>query len=134
MILYQTINIFFFVFHVCLILFNLFGWISTRLRRWNLLTLIITAFSWFVLGLFYGFGYCFLTDWHWQIRDKLGYTTESNSYIHFLLTTVFPISISENIVDWLTLILFLLAFIMSIITNTLFRGNKMDGHKVDTPS
>jgi hypothetical protein len=116
-ILYQAADVFFFVFHISLIFFNLFGWIFKTLRRWNLITLGLTAFSWFILGIFYGFGYCFLTDWHWQIRENLGYTTESNSYIHFLLTTLFPLSISENTVNWLTGILFAAAVILSITVN-----------------
>ena len=83
---YKIANTFFFIFHIALILFNLFGWIPKRSRKWNLVALSVTAFSWFVLGIFYGFGYCFLTDWHWQIREKLGYSTDSNSYVHFLIT------------------------------------------------
>lgn len=118
-ILYHVTDIFFFVFHISLIFFNLFGWIFKSLRRWNLLTLGLTAFSWFVLGIFYGFGYCFLTDWHWQVRERLGYVTDSNSYIHFLFTTLFPISISENVVDWLTAIFFFAALIMSVVSNVL---------------
>ena len=116
---YQALNIFFFIFHIGLIFFNLIGWAFKPLRKWNLLTLGLTAFSWFVLGIFYGFGYCFLTDWHWEVRDELNYTTNSNSYIHFLFTTIFPISISEKAVDWLTAILFFAALLMSIITNAI---------------
>src|SRR5688500_9264531 len=100
MILFEALNVFFFVFHIALILFNLFGWTIKKLRKWNLLTLGLTAASWFLLGAFYGFGYCFLTDWHWQVREKLGYSTDSNSYIHFLFTSIFPITISERFVDF----------------------------------
>lgn len=123
-ILYQVTDIFFFVFHISLIFFNLFGWIFKSLRRWNLLTLGLTAFSWFVLGIFYGFGYCFLTDWHWQIRERLGYPTNSNSYIHFLLTTLFPITISEDVVNWLTATLFFAAIALSIVSNVLTRRKR----------
>jgi hypothetical protein len=123
-VLYQATDIFFFVFHISLIFFNLFGWIFKSLRRWNLLTLGLTAFSWFVLGIFYGFGYCFLTDWHWQIRERLGHPTNSNSYIHFLLTTLFPITISEDVVNWLTAILFFAAIVLSIVSNVFTRRKK----------
>ncbi|MBA4054816.1 MAG: DUF2784 domain-containing protein, partial [Marivirga sp.] len=81
--LYQIADYFFIVFHVGLIFFNLFGWIHIKLRKWNLITLSLTALSWFALGIFYGFGYCFLTDWHWNVREKLGQPIHSNSYIHF---------------------------------------------------
>ncbi len=116
-ILYETANIFFFVFHIVLIIFNLFGWIPKRLRKWNLATLVLTAFSWFILGIFYGFGYCFLTDWHWDIREKLGYSTDSNSYIHFLITELIGIPVGEKLVDIFTVILFFAAFVLSIYFN-----------------
>lgn len=116
-ILYKITNIFFFVFHVTLIIFNLFGWIPKKLRKWNLLALSLTAFSWFVLGLFYGFGYCLLTDWHWQVREKLDYSTDSNSYIHFLITESTGIAIEETLVDTFTAIFFFVAFVLSICVN-----------------
>src|SRR5688572_4300525 len=97
--LYQILNVFFFLFHIALILFNLFGWIFRPLRKWNLITLGITAFSWIILGIFFGFGYCFLTDWHWQIREKLGYTHPYSSYIHFLVGTLFDVHVSATLVE-----------------------------------
>ena len=70
--LLKILNLFFFGFHTVLILFNIFGWLIPRWRLANLITLSLTAFSWFVLGIWYGWGYCFCTDWHWQIREMLG--------------------------------------------------------------
>lgn len=123
-ILYKIANTFFFVFHVTLIIFNLFGWIPRKLRKWNLIALTLTAFSWFVLGIFYGFGYCFLTDWHWQVREKLGYATDSDSYIHFLITQLTGISIGEKLVDAFTAIFFFIALGLSIYVNLSDRKRK----------
>ena len=122
--LYRALDIFFFVFHIALILFNLFGWIPKRLRKWNLLTLSLTAFSWFGLGLFYGFGYCFLTDWHWSIREELGTPAYSNSYIHFLIREITGIDMNEKIVDVITGSAFFLALTMSILMNIRSRRSK----------
>lgn len=83
--IYWILNYFFFGFHTCLIIFNVFGWIFHKIRRWNLLTLLVTAFSWFLLGIWYGWGYCLCTDWHWEVRRHLGFHDSSRSYIHFLL-------------------------------------------------
>lgn len=116
-VVYQIADILFFVFHVVLIFFNLFGWLHRRLRKWNLISLSITAFSWFVMGIFYGFGYCFLTDWHWQVRDQLAYTTDSDSYIHFLISKLTGASLNEALVDVFTAILFFAAFAASIYVN-----------------
>ncbi|MGC1242838.1 MAG: DUF2784 domain-containing protein [Chryseosolibacter sp.] len=126
---YKFANSFFFVFHVALIFFNLFGWAPRSLRKWNLITLLLTAISWFGLGICYGFGYCFLTDWHWQIRNKLGYATDSNSYIHFLITELMPLSIGEAVVDVWTAILFFLALAVSIALNMRDRQRHTSGKR-----
>lgn len=122
--LYKTGDLFFFIFHIGLIAFNLFGWIFKPLRKWNLITLGLTAFSWFVLGYFYGFGYCFLTDWHWAIRERLGYPNPFNSYIQFLISSVLSISIPEDAANIVTATLFFLAVIMSLVTNIRDRQRK----------
>ena len=124
MILYEILNVFFFVFHITLILFNVFGWIVPSWRRLNLWTLCLTLFSWTVLGIFYGFGYCFLTDWHYAVRDRLGLVTESNSYIHFLLSRSFGLSIPERTVDIGTVVVFFAVLIVSVFVNIRYGGGK----------
>jgi hypothetical protein len=114
---YQFLNIFFFVFHGVLTLFNLLGWIPRDTRKWNLITLLLTAFSWFVLGAWFGWGYCPFTDWHWKVRAQLGIHDQSNSYIHFLIFKLTGIDMDPRIVDSATLILFLFALGMSLFLN-----------------
>jgi len=126
-IFYKIANYFFFIFHIALIFFNLFGWIPKKTRKWNLASLCLTAFSWFVLGIFYGFGYCFLTDWHWEIRDNLGYANKSNSYIHFLVTEFTNITIKETVIDALTAVCFVSALALSIYVNVRHRSTKEKG-------
>lgn len=114
---YELLNVFFLVFHTGLTLFNTLGWIFRRTRKWNLLTLSLTAFSWFVLGIWYGWGYCFCTDWHWQVREKLGYTTHSNSYIQFLVQQLTGIRFPEKLVDTVTVIVFFASLVLSLCVN-----------------
>jgi hydrogenase-4 membrane subunit HyfE len=113
----EIVDYFFILLHSALILFNVFGWIVPRWRFANLITLSVTAFSWFVLGIWYGIGYCPFTDWHWKVRQLLGYQDESNSYIHFLILKIVGVNLPENWVETATLIVFLLAFCISIILN-----------------
>lgn len=113
-IILQSIDYFFILFHSTLILFNVFGWIIPKWRFANLISLSVTAFSWFVLGIWYGIGYCPFTDWHWKVRYHLGYNDESNSYIHFLVLKIFGVNLSENWVDTATVIVFFTAFFISI--------------------
>lgn len=115
--MYQFLDFFFFVFHSGLILFNLFGWIWKATRKWNLLTLSATAFSWIILGIWYGFGYCPCTHWHWLVRRELGYGEMPNSYIKFLLDELVGLNFEAYTVDLWTGILFFSAFAVSIYVN-----------------
>ncbi|HEY4618014.1 MAG TPA: DUF2784 family protein [Flavobacterium sp.] len=110
----HLIDYFFFFFHSIFILFNVFGWIIPRWRFANLITLSLTAFSWFILGIWYGFGYCPMTDWHWEVRRLLGYNDNSNSYIHFLILKLTGINLPEDLVNSLTAIIFIIAYSFSI--------------------
>jgi hypothetical protein len=110
----QILDYFFILFHSALILFNIFAWIIPKWRFANLISLSVTAFSWFVLGIWYGIGYCPFTDWHWKVRQLLGYNDESNSYIHFLILKIFGVNLPANLVDTTTVIVFFMAFFISI--------------------
>ena len=114
---YQFLNYFFFSFHTGLIFFNSFGWILHKTRKWNLVTLFATAFSWFVLGIWYGWGYCICTDWHWRVRNQLGYHDTSNSYIQFLAQKLTGINFPPRLVDSITAIVFFASLILSIWLN-----------------
>ncbi|HYG51037.1 MAG TPA: DUF2784 domain-containing protein [Flavobacteriales bacterium] len=114
---YELLNYFFFVFHTGLILFNTFGYLFRRTRKWNLFTLLATAFSWFIMGIWYGWGYCFCTDWHWQVREQLGYHDMSYSYNHFLILKLTGINFSEQLVDVVTVVVFFTSLGLSIFLN-----------------
>jgi hypothetical protein len=111
------IDIFFYAFHTVLILFNIFGFLIPRWRLLNLFTLSLTAFSWFIIGIWYGWGYCLCTDWHWEIRELLGYQDMSNSYIHFLILSLTGIDLPVKLVDTGTVIVFFIALLCSIFLN-----------------
>jgi hypothetical protein len=117
MVLYHFLNYFFFAFHTLLIFFNTLGWIFPATRKWNLITLLVTAFSWFVLGIWYGWGFCLCTEWHWQVREKLGYADMSNSYNHFLFLKLTGIDLNETLVDVVTVVVFFLSLALSTWMN-----------------
>ena len=123
--LYPFLNIFFFVFHTVFTLFNVVGWTLPKTRKLHLITLSITAISWFVLGIWYGLGYCFCTDWHFQIREKMGYIDSSNSYIHFLILQLTGLNLNPKLVDNATLVVFLISFGLSIWVNIRARQSKL---------
>lgn len=97
-----------FLFHTVLVGFNMFGWIWKRTRVWHLIAMGLTSFSWFVMGAFYGWGYCLCTDWQFQIRDRLGYKDSATTYIQLLSEEALGISISRFTSDVLAITVFVL--------------------------
>ncbi len=91
----EILNIAFFVFHGAWIAFNCLGWIWKRTRRWQLATITLTALSWFGLGIWYGWGYCPCTDWHWTIRARLGYV-DPPSYIQVLIRQLIGLELTTS--------------------------------------
>ena len=81
--MYSFLDHFFSIFHGSLVLFNLSGWAWQKTRRIHLATISLTIFSWSALGIFYGWGYCPSTDWHWQIKRQLGETDLPKSYVKY---------------------------------------------------
>jgi hypothetical protein len=113
----QSLNVAFLVFHTGLIAFNCFGWAWRSTRRWNLLTLGLTAASWLVMGLRYGIGYCVCTDWHWQVRRALGYHDPDSTYIQFLVRSLTGWSLSEYLARSVAGWVFGIAVVLSVALN-----------------
>jgi len=129
-LIYHFIDIFFVVFHSSLIIFNLFGWIWKKTRIWNLITLALTGASWLFIGLIIGMlGYCPLTDWHFNVLEKLGKTDLPNSYIKYLTDRITGLELNASLVDNITLYVFLAAFAASIFLNVrdYVRSKKVSG-------
>ena len=115
--MYYFLNYFFFVFHTLLVLFNTLGWLFKKTRKWNLVSLLLTAFSWFVLGYWHGWGYCFCTEWHWQVRQHLGYHDMTDSYIHFLILKLTGINFSIQMTENVTALVFFTSLAASAVLN-----------------
>lgn len=90
------------VLHASVVLAILVLWLPKATRRFHLVLVGLTALSWFGLGLAYGMGYCFLTDWHWQLKRWQGETALPGSFIHHALTRWFGLSLTERASNALT--------------------------------
>ena len=78
----------FFALHTALIGFNLVGWAWRRTRVAHRVVVGLTAFSWFVMGGYYGWGYCLCTDWHFQVRRALSKPIRETSFLQLLARSV----------------------------------------------
>ena len=111
--LYTVLDYAFIIFHVSLILFNLAGWAWEKTRFIHLITTGLTILSWFGLGIFYGWGYCPCTEWHWQVKYRLGESDLPYSYVKYYVDRLTGISWEPLVVDATVVILGLLAFGLS---------------------
>lgn len=105
------------VFHTLLIVFNLFGWMWSKTRKWNLVTLALTAFSWLVMGAFYGVGYCICTDAHYRIREALEIKDPSGSYLQLLTYKLSGWWPAESLTNTVAAIAFGTSIVLSVTFN-----------------
>lgn len=115
--MYRFLDIFFIAFHTLFILFILAGWAWKKTRRIHLVMEGLTALSWFGLGIWFGFGYCPFTDWHWRVRIALGDNDLPASYIKFLIDHLTGFDANAMLVDTATVGTFLLSVALSIALN-----------------
>jgi Protein of Unknown function (DUF2784) len=111
-----ALDILFFVFHTGWILFNCLGWIWRRTRPWQLATVSLTALSWFGLGAVYGWGYCPCTDWHWQIRARLGHV-DPPSYVQLLIRELTGLDPGRAAADAVAVVTLAAAAVLSVALN-----------------
>jgi hypothetical protein len=116
--MYVFLDAFFLCFHTALVLFNVLGWAWEKTRRANLAALLLTAGSWVLLGIWKGFGYCPCTDWHWQVRRRLGRGEDlPNSYMKFLADAVLGADVPAALADAVTVIGLVIALAVSLYVN-----------------
>lgn len=104
------LDLFFYWFHICIILLNSFGFIFPKTRRLHFWVIHLTLFSWIVLGYNYGWGYCFLTDWHYDILYKLG-EAPSPSFIVYLAQRCCGINLGIKTADIAAVFVLIIALI-----------------------
>jgi len=82
-----------------------------------LITVAATAFSWFVLGIWFGWGYCPITDWQWNVKEKLGETNLPGSFIKYYADKLSGKNIDPSVVETATLVAFLVVILLTIYVN-----------------
>jgi hypothetical protein len=121
--MYTALDYFFIVLHGSFALFNLIGWTWKKTRRLHLITTGLTILSWFGLGIFYGWGYCPSTEWHWRIKRKLGETDLPYSYVKYYVDKLTGISWNAWVIDSAVITAGIAAFALSCWFNWQDRKN-----------
>lgn len=115
--LYLILNGLFHFFHIAIIIFLMTGWIFPQLRLAHLVLILLTLGSWFILGRWFGKGYCPISDWHWKIKGCLGTGRPSGTYIHLLLQRITGRELVSSSVDKVVIIWTLALAGISIAAN-----------------
>lgn len=105
------------VVHLAVIVFNLFGWIPRATRRANFVLILLTTASWFLLGLWFGMGYCPITDWQWSVKERLGERNLPGNFVEYFAEKLSGHDFEPGFVDLMIGICFVLAAIMSVYVN-----------------
>lgn len=118
------------VLHTSLLCFVILGWIFKGTRRAHITLLALILVSWIGLGylsMIYGWGtdesrgwgYCLLTDVHWNIKTNLGETELPSSFIAYFFEKSLQVHLSTEVVNTLSYGLLLISLVMSIFLNML---------------
>ena len=113
----KFLDILYTIIHLLIIGFNLFGWIWPLTRKAHLITIGVTAASWFILGIWFGWGYCPVTDWQWDVKEKLGERDLPASFITYFANKLTGKDFSDQLVNEVTLIIFVLLIIITVYVN-----------------
>ncbi|HUS01097.1 MAG TPA: DUF2784 domain-containing protein [Chitinophagaceae bacterium] len=113
----RLLDIFLTFVHLVIIVFNLFGWIWPVTRKAHFICVLATAASWFVLGIWFGIGYCPITDWQWRVKEQLGEHDLPASFIKYYADKLSQGNISSSFIDTVTVISFAIAALLSVYVN-----------------
>jgi hypothetical protein len=105
------------IIHLAIIIFNLFGWIAKSTRTAHLISILLTAASWFILGIWFGTGYCPFTDWQWKVKEQLGERNIPGNFIEYFAEKITGTDFRPQLVNTVTAICFAAAALLSIYFN-----------------
>ena len=111
------LDVFLTICHMVIVGFNLFGWIWKKTRKTHFVAIMITAACWFILGIWYGIGYCPVTDWQWHVKAQLGEKNLPNSFIKYWADKLTGTDVNTGFIDVLIAICFAAALILSVYLN-----------------
>ena len=110
--------------HITIIMINAFGWIFEKTRKLSVFMILITIFCWTILGVFFGLGYCPLTQMHADYLYNNYQYLLPFSYIDYIFITNFGFKVSTK---FLSLCSILVVFLSLYLSNLKLKSltNKM---------
>ena len=93
-----------FSIHMIVLLGNVLGWIWPKTRQAHRVLILLTLASWFILGIWKGWGYFVLTDWEWDIKRMLGEKGLPHSFTAYLANNILGLGIGRKDIDLITVL------------------------------
>ena len=113
----QFLDILLTLIHLAIIGFNLFGWMFEVTKKAHFISIVLTAASWFLLGIWYGMGYCPFTDWQWQVKEKLGERNLPSNFIEYFTEKITGNDFDARFVNNMIAISFVIVALLSVYVN-----------------
>lgn len=120
----QFLDILLTIVHLAIVGFNLFGWIPQRTRKAHFISILLTAASWLLLGLWFGIGYCPFTDWQWQVKRSLGENNLPANFIEYFAEKAVMKDFDAAFVNNSITVCFIAVAVVSIYLNFFQRPKK----------
>src|SRR5215204_5736713 len=113
----KLLDLFLTLVHFSIVGFNLLGWIWPATRKAHFIGILITAASWFLLGIWFGVGYCPVTDWQWSVKERLGEHNLPASFITYYANKITGRLFSDEFISTVTVVCFGVAALVSVYVN-----------------
>ena len=119
----RLLDVFLTFVHLVIIGFNLLGWIWPATRKAHFICILATAASWFILWIWFGMGYCPVTDWQWRVKEQLGEHNLPASFIKYYADKISRANTSSSLIDKVTVISFAIAALLTVYVNFFKKRN-----------
>jgi len=113
----QFLDILLSIVHLAIVGFNVIGWMFKKTRKAHFISIVLTTSSWFLLGIWFGMGYCPFTDWQWQVKEKLGERNLPSNFIEYFAEKFTGIDFDARFVNNMIAISFGIVALLSIYVN-----------------
>lgn len=110
----NLLNIFFHIMHLSIIFFFLFGWLFITTQEAHFVLAVFILASWYGLGIYFGFGYCLVTDLQWKIKKLLGQAPPTEFYVKYMIDKITGLDTNPTIINGLTTSIYFAILILSV--------------------
>ena len=120
MLLYfDKIDLIFNILHIAVILINCLGWTYKPVKKFSLYLILITLFSWSIVGIFGGIGFCPITYLHSKYLLSNHDYILPFSYLDYIFINNLDFDISSRTISLISIIVIFSSLYLSLAKNNI---------------